>query len=89
MMVHYYDASVGPELVVLFNMELGEKTFKLPEGRQWKVLVDTQAYFDSPAYIDGNGKDPRKTSNVTLESPAVANGSYRALSRTIVILRAE
>jgi glycogen operon protein len=89
MMVHYHDSSYGPELAVLINMEEGAVKFTLPQGRNWKRLVDTQAYFDTAAYLDANNKAPRKTSNATLDAPEAIAGSYEVTSRSIVILRAE
>jgi glycogen operon protein len=88
-MVHYYDASYGPELAVLINMDEGSVNFTLPGGRKWKRLVDTQSYFDTPAYLEANNKPPRKTANVTLDPSEVITGSYDVPSRSIVILRAE
>jgi glycogen operon protein len=89
MMIHYYDPSHGPELAVLINMELETKTFKLPEGRKWRVVMDTQANYDSPVYLNGQSLDPRKSANFRLDRTEIAQNSYGALSRTIVILRAE
>ena len=89
MMVHYYDASYGPEVVVLLNMEEGSVKYTLPEGRNWKRLLDTQSYFDTAVYLDANNKAPRKTANVTLDAPEAISGSYEVPSRSIVILRAE
>ncbi len=90
LMIHYHDASYGPELLVLINMEPRAVEFTLPEGRKWTRLIDTQAYFDSPAYLTTAGLASRSTGNAWLDVPSPVNGpTYGMPERTIVVLRAE
>jgi glycogen operon protein len=87
-MQHYYDSSVGTEIVVLLNMEAGPVTFTLPAGPTWKRIVDTQSEFDSAEYLSGQGAPTDQSSNIDLDGPTVG-GSYEVQSRSIVILTAE
>ncbi|NVJ21436.1 MULTISPECIES: glycogen debranching protein [Myxococcus] len=90
LMMHYPDTSYGPELVVLINMEPRAVEFTLPPGRQWKRLIDTQAYFDSPEYLSATGLESRVTGNSWLDAPSPVTGvTYGVPERTIVVLRAE
>lgn len=86
-----------PELIVLINMERGDVTFTLPEGRTWGRLLDTQSYFDMPAtasergsggYFDDNPTlDPFLSANITLDNPVVLDdNSYTVPANTIVVL---
>jgi len=88
-MQHYWDSSVGPELLVLINMDAGsEISFTLPDHKAWERLVDTQLYFDSPEYLDTMGSDAAQSShNIWTSDPEVVTGAYGVKSRTIVILR--
>jgi isoamylase len=88
-MIHYYDPTQGPELLVLINMENAGVDFQLPAGRTWRRLVDTQQTFDFDDYVTRMGGDPRRSLNVTLDAPVPVPGSvYGSSSRTIVILEA-
>ena len=92
LMIHYYDTSFGPELVVLINMEPRAVEFTLPQvpGRTWKRLIDTQAYFDSAEYLTATGLSSRVTGNSWLDAPSPVTGTtYGVPERTIVVLRAE
>jgi glycogen operon protein len=92
LMIHYYDVSFGPELVVLINMEPRAVEFTLPQvaGRTWKRLIDTQAYFDSAEYLTATGLSSRVTGNSWLDAPSPVTGTtYGVPERTIVVLRAE
>ena len=89
LMQHYYDASAGPELLILINLERSERTFQLPAGRTWERLVDTQAWFDGDEYFGQSGDDRRASANVSLDAPeAVSSADYVAAQSSIVILRA-
>lgn len=89
-MMHYYDTTRGPELVVLINMERGNVDFTLPEGRTWERLMDTQAYFDQNEFLAANADDLRQSYNVTLSDPEVITGNaYGVTGSSIVILRAK
>jgi glycogen operon protein len=76
----YSDASQGPQLFVIINMESGNVTFQLPPGAAWRRLLDTQAFFEGSAEVSGN---------VTLDAPAAISGSsYGAVGHSIVVLQA-
>jgi glycogen operon protein len=83
-MQHFYDSSIGPQVVVLYNMERGNVTFTLPEGTDWYRIVDTQRYFDDTEFL-GTQSDPRVSYNVGLSDEPVG-GSYEALGSSIVVL---
>ena len=72
----YADASKGPRLYVLINMETDTKTFQLPAGITWNRLLDTQSYFEGDAQTSGNF------------TPTVVTGSYGAVGHSIVVLQA-
>jgi glycogen operon protein len=76
----YSDASQGPQLMVLINMESGNVTFQLPPGIAWRRLLDTQAYFEG---------DGPSSGNITLDAPALIPGnSYGVVGHSIVVLQA-
>jgi glycogen operon protein len=89
-MLHYYDASAGPELAILINMDPGaEITFTLPEGRNWARILDTQLYFDSQESLDELGVPEGVSGNISLDEPlSIPDASYGVKSRTMVILEA-
>jgi len=82
---HYHGSQ--PELLVLINMEVGDVEFRLPSGRVWLRLVDTQQYFDEDAYFSSSGKPKTQSANIDLETPEAVSGSYVVKSRSIVVLR--
>jgi glycogen operon protein len=89
LMIHYYDASAGPELVVLINLERGPVTYQLPGGRTWERLIDTQGWFDSDEFLVESGADRRTSHNASIATPEAIPGSeYTAADSSIVILRA-
>ena len=78
--MHYYDASAGPQLLVLINMETATVNFTLPTGVHWQRLLDTQAYFEGVDRISGN---------IELDAPAaIAGPAYGVQDHSIVILQA-
>ena len=97
-MQHYYDGGDhpdDPELLVLINMERGDVTFTLPEGRTWGRVVDTQAWFDTPGTIDDEGGyfdenptlDPYLSANISAAAPIILDApSYTVTGSSIVIL---
>ncbi len=93
-MIHYYDASVGPELAILINMERQAVSFTLPEGRTWRRLLDTQRWFDqddadNPSdFFDAADVDPQKSHNISLHAPEEIGLSYEAQGSSIVVLEA-
>ncbi len=97
MLMHYYDDGSwpdDPELAILINLEAGPVSFVLPGGREWGVVVDTQAYYDRPGrageasgWFDENpDADPLRTRNARLSDPLPVAGSYEVQPRSIVIL---
>ena len=84
--IHYYDASVGPEIEILINMEGRDVQYQLPDGEPWKKVVDSQAWFDDTTYIESAG-EPRRSHNIELDNPdSVADGTYTVTARSIVVL---
>jgi len=96
LMIHYWDSSYGPELLILINLERGPVEFTLPTGRSWVRLVDTQKWFDfedpeNPAdYFEQTGADTRVSSNVSLGDAAIPLGdpTYLTGANSIVIIEA-
>ncbi len=90
LMIHYWDKSRGPELLILINMNGSPVTFQLPQGRRWKRLIDTQQYFDAPAYLNEKKLPLRKSANITLDSPELLpDATYDVQTRSIVVLQAD
>jgi isoamylase len=88
--MHYYDASKGPELLLLINMESAWVPFTLPGGRTWRRVVDTQGYFDSDAYMTSEGAAPRVSHNIDpMRLVEVPTATYDVPAYSIVILEAE
>ncbi len=75
------------KLAVLINMSPNTVSFTLPGGGQWKRLVDTQAYFDTTAYLSMSSLPLRQSQNVTLDNPVVLpTAEYGVAPRSIVIV---
>ncbi len=90
LMLHYFDKTKGPELVVLINMEGGPVDFTLPTGRSWTRLLDTQQYFDLPTTLADAGLDQRLSANITLDAPMpITTATYGVPTRSIVVLEAK
>ena len=87
LMIHYPDADGGPPLLILINLERHDVAFTLPAGR-WHRLVDTQRWFDTAPFFEGEGAAPRVSANITLESPVEVTGEYLAKDSSMVILEA-
>jgi len=96
-MIHYYDDgnwSDVPEVAILMNMEGGPVNFELPGGREWGVVIDTQAYYDLPGtsgeptgwFDDNPDADPFQSRNVQLDDPVEVSGNYEVPANTIVVL---
>ncbi len=87
-MMHYYDASNGPEFAILINMERAPTTFVLPEGRTWQRIVDTQAWFDEDTYLAEADRDRRSSYNIDLNATQTLEATYDAAGSSIVIIQA-
>ena len=96
-MQHYYDdGNFGglPEIAILMNMESGPVSFELPGGRDWGVVIDTQAYYDLPGrsgeatgWFDENpDADAFQSRNIQLDDPTIVSGSYEVPANTIIVL---
>jgi glycogen operon protein len=89
LMIHYWDATKGPELAILINGEAFDVRFTLPQGRAWKRLIDTQAYWDLPETLVMQGKPLRASNNIWLDAPEdVFAPDYVVKPRSMVILEA-
>jgi glycogen operon protein len=89
LMMHFYDASKGPELAILINGEATDVTFTLPQGRMWTRVIDTQSYFDQGATLVMLNKPLRESANITLTGgDPVSTPDYTVKARTIVVLEA-
>jgi glycogen operon protein len=89
LMQHYYadGGSENAELVVLWNFETTDVSFALPSNRDWRRVVDTQAYFDSDAYLEGAEEDAlRKSANVDRFGEQLVGGEYTAKAQSVVVL---
>ena len=94
--IHYYDASFGPELYVMINMERGGTDFVLPTGRSWAKVLDTQRWFDfdngddTADYFDQTGADRWSSHNVLLDEPEpITGGTFGVADSSVVILQAQ
>ncbi len=89
LMLHYYDKTRGPELLIMINGETGNTDFTLPTGRMWRRVVDTQQYFDLPDTLTMQGKPARTSNNIWPENAELITGAtYGVPQRSIVILEA-
>ena len=94
LMIHYYDASAGPELAILINMQREAVEFTLPEGRTWRRLLDTQRWFDQDDdnndadFFDSGAADPLVSHNINLEATEDMGATYLAQDSSIVVLEA-
>ncbi len=93
--IHYHDSTVGPELLILINMERFPVDFTLPVGSSWLRLIDTQRYFDFDVadsdddWFGTSGADTRVSSNTSLDDPEpIPGGTYGLSDSSIVILEA-
>ena len=94
MMIHHYDESSSPELLILINMENVTIDFQLPEGRTWGRLIDTQAWFDTPtnssepegSFSQDPTMDPFKSWNISLNNPYETEAAYGVQPFSIVVL---
>ena len=84
LMQHYHDASAGEEIVILINMENQDVEFTLPGGRTWKRVVDTQKFFDTDSYVEGQGMEKTKTANFSADGP-ILDATYVATPQSMVI----
>ncbi|MBL8949144.1 MAG: glycosyl hydrolase [Myxococcaceae bacterium] len=74
------------QLAVLINMTGGNVNFTLPAGR-WRRLIDTQAYFDTAAYLNMNALPLRRSQNASLEAPVeLPAAEYGVAARSIVVV---
>ena len=88
-MMHFYDATKGPELAILINGEPFDTAFTLPQGRTWKRVLDTQSYFDLPETLVLMNKPQRSSNNIWLSAQdTVTTGNYTAKPRTVTVLQA-
>ncbi len=83
----YPDAGNGRSLAVLINMGSGDVTYTL-SGSNWVRLVDTQSYFDTDNYLNGQRLSLDLSANANLDTPEVIGSSYGVKSKSIVILEA-
>lgn len=87
-MIHYYDQSFGPELLILINMEGRQVDFTLPTGRTWRRIIDTQHFFDREEEFAPT-RDPFLSANITVDAPETITGtSYGVYTRSIVVCQA-
>ncbi|MDE0881927.1 MAG: alpha-amylase family glycosyl hydrolase [Myxococcota bacterium] len=87
-MIHYYDASQGPEFAVLINMERQPTAFTLPAGRSWRRIIDTQSWFDDDEYLGEDNRDLRSSYNVDLSATQPLEATYEAAGSSLVIVQA-
>ncbi|MBO5752124.1 MAG: glycosyl hydrolase [Proteobacteria bacterium] len=81
------EGSSTPELFIAINMEAYDKrTFYLPGGGEWKILLDTQNYYDYQ-FINDNPDQPQNVShNVWIDGSNVTSlPTYEVQPRSIVV----
>ena len=84
--MYYPKRDETPELFVIINMETSDTNFPLPDG-DWKVLADTQSYYDYDVFNNDPSLDKAATYNSNVdEGINTVRSTYGAKSRTIVIL---
>jgi isoamylase len=90
LMLHYWDATKGPELAILINGEAIEIPFTLPAGRTWKLVIDTQFHWDVPETLITEGRPQRASNNAWLDAPRAVDTTapFGVKPRSIVILEA-
>jgi isoamylase len=89
LMQHYYTDESAPdsEVVVIWNFENSDIEFQLPRGRDWRRVVDTQAYFDSDEYLSEAGEEAqRKSGNIDQSALESVGESYLTKAQTVVVL---
>jgi glycogen operon protein len=74
---HYTDASRGPRLYILINLDVATVNFSLPQGVIWQRILDTQAFFEGTKDTSGN-----------IAPAAVPGATYGAVGHSIVVLQA-
>ena len=87
------------EIAVIFNMNAAQDVnYSLPSAGQWRVVVDTQAYYDTPGdsnesggYFTGaTGDEQYVSANIDLDDGiSMVSGSYTAVGQSIVVLLKE
>ena len=71
----------------MINMETSEeRNFVLPESGEWKVLIDTQRYFDADVFDSDPGADKRVSRNASASGLYNTENSYGLKPRTIVVI---
>jgi isoamylase len=86
-MQHYWDAGRGNELLVMINGDASDATFTLPAGRDWQRRVDTQAFFDTDAFAQGQGA-ARQSHNIALTPGETLGATYVLKPHSIAVLEA-
>ena len=85
-MVHYFDDAAGPQIAILINGDRAPRTFTLPSGPSWGLVVDTQQNFDVDSFFEGGGQDPRTSANIDADDPSEVSSQYTVSGSSIVIL---
>ncbi len=85
--MYYKQTGATPALYIMINMEPEkEQTFTFPEPGSWKVLVDTQVYFDDGIFGNDPAASKRVTHNASATGMGNAENSYTMKPRTIVVV---
>ena len=73
----YYQGSPN-SIFIMINLESDQnRTFAFPESGEWKVLVDTQSYFET---------DSNWGTNTWLDGSRPVSGSYELKPRSVVVV---
>ena len=84
--IHYYDKSKGPELYIMINLYKDSQTWTLPDGGEgWKIIVDTQAYFEDKDREENDIADG-ESGNINTEGYNFSGSTYGINGFSIVIL---
>ena len=83
-MLHYYNDGTReePEIIIMMNMNRDSQNFTLPQGRDWQMVMDTQAYYDTESYLAGTD-DANVSWNIGMETDI--SGTYNVQGSSIVI----
>ena len=83
-MLHYYNDGTReePEIIIMMNMNRDSQNFTLPQGRDWQMVMDTQAYYDTESYLAGTD-DANVSWNISMETDI--SGTYNVQGSSIVI----
>ncbi len=91
---HYSDAGgAEPELFVAINGAVDARSFSLPSGTSWALVIDTQSWYDLPGttgeptgwFDENTDADPLSSANLFVAAPVPVSGAYEVMGRSIAV----